>query len=479
MNNIQDLMWKRFYEITKIPRPSKKEDKIRTYLLDTAKSLNLIGETDNAGNVLIHKPATQGREKESGIILQAHMDMVCEKIASSNHNFNTDPIDVKQEGDFLTANGTTLGADDGIGIAMALAILECDKSSLPALECLFTVDEESGLFGASNIKEKWLKGKTLINLDSEEEGEFCVGCAGGTDTLSTLKFNPEQTPEGYFFLKVNISGLKGGHSGSDIAEKRANAIKLLTQYLAILCNKTDLRIASVKGGNLRNAIPREASAVFAVPFIEKESARIELNIFASKIENQWKDAEPNLKIELESTEGYPTLLPKNISDELLNALTACPHGVTKMSDKIKGLVETSTNLAAVSMPTADSVFIETSQRSSFENEKKSISKMVAQALTTSTSTISFGKDYPGWEPNFDSAILKKAINAYKDIYRKEPIVKVIHAGLECGVFLRKYSDWDMVSFGPDLKNVHTPDEKASISSANRTICLLFELLKKA
>jgi len=370
LHNLEPLnCWTYFEEITKIPRPSKKEEKIRKYLIDFAQKEKLEYMVDVAGNVIIKKPATVNQENKPAVILQSHMDMVCEKNSDSAHNFDTDPIDIYIDSDWVKANGTTLGADNGIGIALQLAVLSAKNLEHPALECLFTVDEETGLYGASNLDASILTGKTLINLDSEEEGEFCIGCAGGMDTLAELTFEKEETPANYFFFTVKISGLQGGHSGEDINKGKANAIKILSQYISILNLKTDLRMAGINGGNLRNAIPREAQALLAVPFQDKELVRVEVNNYIHEVETGYAKAENQLAIDLDSCETQAFVFPKTISDKLILALLDCPHGVIEMNRNIPTLVETSTNLAAINT-TAKGIFVETSQRSASELKKK-------------------------------------------------------------------------------------------------------------
>jgi len=469
-------LWNFFNQIVTIPRASKKEEKIRNFLLAFAKEHNLEASTDNAGNVLIRKPGSPDKIPSKSIVLQTHMDMVCEKDSAVIHNFDTDAIQTQIKDDWMLAKGTTLGADNGIGIAIQLALLADNTLSHPALECLFTTDEETGLYGASNLDSKLLQSTTLINLDTEEEGEFCIGCAGGMDTLATIIKEEAPTPENFFFFHVKISGLQGGHSGEDINKGRANAIKILSQYLAILKSKTDVRIANIHGGNLRNAIPREAEATLAVPYKDKELIRVEINHFIADVETEFVETENKMRIELDSCDKEELLISKSISDSLIVALNKCPHGVIEMNASIPTLVETSTNLAAIH--TLDShIFIETSQRSANELKKKQIADVVATILSETGASIKKGKDYPGWEPNLQSNILKTCITSYKDLFDKEPIVKVIHAGLECGVIAKRYPNMDMISIGPTILNAHSPSEKVSISSVEKCWKLLLHVLE--
>lgn len=480
MHSLSELLpnkiWTAFDAICQIPRPSKKEERMRDFLIEFAKSKSLAYQTDEAGNLLIKKPASKGLESKDCVVLQCHMDMVCEKNSDNPHNFDTDAIQTYIEEDWVKAKGTTLGADNGIGMAMQLAVLEDNSLVHPAIECLFTTDEETGLYGATNLNPQLLKAKTLINLDTEEEGEFCIGCAGGMDTLATINYSAEASPEGLFFFEVKISGLQGGHSGEDINKGRANAIKLLANYIAQIKNKTEVRIAHINGGNLRNAIPREAEALLAVPYADKELVRIEINHYIHDAETQWASVENKLRIDLDSADEAKLILPKIVSDALIDALVACPHGVVEMNADIRTLVETSTNLAAIQTK-SNLIFIETSQRSAVEEKKKIIAQKVAESWVTTTAIIEKGKDYPGWAPNMHSPILEISKAAYNNLFGKEPIIKVIHAGLECGVIAKKYPELDMISIGPTIENPHSPFEKVNISSVDKAWQLLVEILR--
>ncbi len=469
-------VWQYFSQITNIPRPSKKEAQIRAFLLDFAKKQGLDAITDNAGNVLIRKPASADRKTTNTLILQSHMDMVCEKNNDSIHNFDTDPIQTQISGDWMQAKDTTLGADNGIGMAMQLAVLADKEMSHPNLECLFTCDEETGLYGASNLDPTMLRGETLLNLDTEEEGEFCIGCAGGMDTLITIPKIKQATPENFFFFTVAVSGLLGGHSGEDINKHRANSIKILTHYLHILQTKTDLYIAEINGGNLRNAIPREAQAILAVPYKDKELVRVEINHFIAEVENEYQATEKQFRFDLESTDIKPFVLSKELSNNLIQSLLACPHGVSEMHPENSNLVLTSTNLAAIHS-LDETIFIETSQRSANEKKKKAIAETVAANFKACQAQIEKGKDYPGWEPNMQSPILKSCIDTYQKLFDKAAIVKTIHAGLECGVIAQKYPLLDMISIGPTITGAHSPSEKVQISSVEKCWQLLIQLLK--
>ncbi len=479
MNNLEPReVFGIFQEITKVPRPSKHEEQIGAWLMQFAAEHGLEHIMDEAGNVIIRKPATAGYETHEGVILQAHMDMVCEKNNDVEHDFMKEGIETYIDGDLLKARGTTLGGDDGIGMAMALAALTSETLQHPSLEALFTVDEETGLTGAFKLGDGLLQGKRLINLDSEDDGQIFIGCAGGIDTLAKLCYTPESTPEGdWFAAKVKVGGLMGGHSGDDINKGRANANKVLVRFLFNISKKTDLRIASISGGNLRNAIAREAEATVLVPFQQKEQLRIDFNEYTAEAESEFGDVEKQMQLSLESTEMPQTVLPKKISERLLLSLYACPHGVYAMSKDMPGLVETSTNLASVKMRDGY-IEINTSQRSSVESQKHNLKNMVECALRLSGAEVTHGDGYPGWKPNVKSDLLNVTRQAYIELTGKEPEVKAIHAGLECGLFLEKYPWLDMVSIGPQMSGVHSPSEQLSISSTKKTWEWLNKTLEK-
>jgi dipeptidase D len=466
-NNLEpQLLWHYFDEIRQIPRPSKKEGKISAYLKKTGESLGLETIADQAGNIIIRKPATPGKEQSPGVILQAHMDMVCEKNNDVTHDFENDPIDVFIEDNWLKAKGTTLGADNGIGVAAGLAVLASENLVHGPVECLFTVDEETGLTGAAALAPDALKGSVLLNLDSEEDGEIFIGCAGGVDTVATLPYLPEPAPTGYFWAVVAVKGLKGGHSGDDIEKGLGNANKILTRFLWKQSRKTDLRLAHFDGGNLRNAIAREAKALIGIPFGQKEQLRVDFNLFISEIEGELAIKEPDLKLELTSAETPATVTGKTTSDRLLDALLACPHGVLRMSDELPGLVETSTNLASVKFD-GNNIIITTSQRSSIESAKHMAAAMVNSVFTLAGASVKHGEGYPGWKPNPASPVVNITAKAYETLFGEKPHVRAIHAGLECGLFLEKYPHWDMVSFGPTIRGAHSPFERLDIVATRR------------
>lgn len=473
------LLWNYFHDITQIPRPSKKEEKVIAFLENFSKTHQLDYKKDKSGNILISKPATPGYEKSKAIILQAHMDMVCEKNSDVSFNFDTDAIQYYIDGDWVKARGTTLGGDNGIGMAMMLAVLTSDELQHPAIECLFTVDEETGLTGAFALENNFLKGEVLINLDSEDDGVIFIGCAGGIDTTATLPYTEEPSPAGYFAFTVSVKGLKGGHSGDDINKGLGNANKILNRYLWTVNKQTDLRLHSFDGGNLRNAIPREANALVSVPYSEKENVRVLLNQFIAEIELELSETEPTIQITLESEQLPTTVVDKKTSDALLNALYACPHGLIAMSRDMPGLVETSTNLASIKMKPGNNILITTSQRSSIESSKYDIANQVEAALTLAGATATHGDGYPGWKPNLKSDMLTIAQTAYKTLFTEAPGIRAIHAGLECGLFLEKYPHLDMISIGPQMYGVHSPDERLSISSTQKCWKWLVEILKNS
>lgn len=466
-----------FDEISRIPRPSKKEERIIAYIQDFGKSRGLETITDKIGNVLIRKPATIGKELAPTVVLQAHMDMVCEKNANVEHDFLNDAIKTYIDGDWIRARGTTLGADNGIGIAAILAVLDANNLEHGNIEALFTVDEETGLTGAFALESNLLKGDILINLDSEDDGELFIGCAGGCDTIATFNYTKEAADKQMFFFTVIVSGLLGGHSGDDIDKGRANANKLLVEYLARIDKQTTLRICHINGGNLRNAIAREASVVAAVPFAYKETLRVEFNHYLAEVEEKFCDAEPNLSMVLQSESPQKIFIDYKSSQSLLSALVDCPHGVIAMSEAMPGLVETSTNLASIKIDN-EKITISTSQRSSIESAKNKLAKDVENVFTSRGAEVKHSDGYPGWNPNTNSKIVHLTAETYERLFGEKARIRAIHAGLECGLFAEKYPHLDMISFGPTMRGVHSPDERLSIIATQRFWQLLIEVLKQ-
>ena len=477
--NINELQPKEvfsiFHEITQVPRPSKREGKIIEWLKAFAVKHNLEHTVDEAGNIIMRKPATPGYEDKPGVILQAHMDMVCEKNNDTVHDFDNDPIRTYIDGDFIKAEGTTLGADNGIGMALMLAAITSDTLQHPALECLFTVDEETGLTGAFRLQDGCLNGKKLINLDSEDDGQVFIGCAGGIDTLAKMHYEPianSQLPiaNNLLAIRLKVSGLMGGHSGDDINKGRGNANKILVRFLYQVMQKTDMHVATINGGNLRNAIAREAEAVIAIPMAYKEDIRVMLNHYIATIESEIGDVEKDFAMSLETTDMPEWFIPADKAKVLIQALYACPHGMTAMSKTMPGLVETSTNLASVKMKEDDKgayIEVNTSQRSSIESKKHDLKQMVECALALACDEVTHGDGYPGWAPNPQSPLLEVTKKAYADLFDAEPKVLAIHAGLECGLFLEKYPYLDMVSIGPQMFGVHSPQERLNINSTGK------------
>ena len=478
---IKDLepkkVWNFFHEVTQVPRPSKKEGKIIAFLENFAKEYNVALKKDEIGNILMSKPATPGKENLPTVVLQSHMDMVCEKNNDIVHDFDNDPIETIVEGNWLRANGTTLGADNGIGVAAELAILASDDIEHGPIECLFTVDEETGLTGAKAIQPGFMTGNILINLDSEDEGQIFMGCAGGKDTQAVFHYTEEAADPAKAYAQITVKGLNGGHSGGDIHKGLGNANKVLVRFLYMLMNEMDVTLCSIHGGNLRNAIAREAVAVIGIPADKKEDVRVKLNHYAADVEFELKRIDPNVQLIMESTDCPATCIDAATAKNLIWSLQACPHGVIGMSHDIEGLVETSTNLASVKMGENNTVVVGTSQRSSIESCKIMIANQVAATFKLAGATVTHGDGYPGWAPNPDSEILKVAQETYRNLFNKDAEIKAIHAGLECGLFLEKYPNLDMISFGPTLLDVHSPRERIQIDTVGMWWSHLLELLK--
>ncbi len=470
-----------FAEICKVPRPSKHEEQISRWLQEWAAAHGIECFADEAMNVIMRVPATPGYEDHEGVILQAHMDMVCEKNGDVEHDFMTDPIETYVDGEWLKAKGTTLGGDDGIGISMALAAITDPELQHPAIECLFTVDEETGLTGAMKLQDGVLRHKKLINLDSEDDGQIFIGCAGGIDTLAKMHYEAIDKSQisnlkSQIAIRLSVTGLQGGHSGDDINKGRANANQLIVWFLARILPQTDVQVASINGGNLRNAIAREAEAVITVPMAYKEQIRIEWNRFVAQMEGVFGEVEKEMRMELETTDMPERFIPAEKAYRLIMALCECPHGMIAMSQDIPGLVETSTNLASIKMKEGY-VEINTSQRSSKEESKHHLKWVVEQALAMACDEVTHGDGYPGWAPNTNSPLLEVVKKAYVDLFKSEPKVLAIHAGLECGLFLEKYPYLDMVSIGPQMYGVHSPQERLSIPSTERCYEWLCQILK--
>ena len=472
------LVWEQFEAITRVPRPSKKEGKIISFLVDFATKHGIEYRKDAIGNVVMRKPATPGYEDRPTVILQAHMDMVCEKNSDVEFDFERDAIRPRIDGGWVKAEGTTLGADCGIGMAAALAALIDPEAEHGPLEALFTVDEETGLTGAFELGEGMLTGKYLINLDSEDEGELFIGCAGGIDTIATFRYRMEEAPKNYAFFRVDVSDLLGGHSGDDIDKGRVNSNKTVARLLWDGMQSFELRLCYFCGGNLRNAIPREAYAIFGIPARFREEFLKRYKLFAADLDAEFRLREPNFRITLNEMPEMDRVLDARTQFGLVYSLVGVPNGVVAMSFAVPGLVETSTNLASVKFEGDDRIVVTSSQRSSVESAKTYVMQMVESVFALAGADVANSDGYPGWTPDPRSRLLEVTADSYRRLFAAEPKVRAIHAGLECGLFLEKYPDLEMVSFGPTLRGVHSPDERLEIATVPKFWELLKEVLKK-
>lgn len=470
-------VFEQFAKVNQIPRPSKHEEQMIEYLKDFGKKRGLETKVDETGNVLIKKPATPGYENRKTTILQSHMDMVCDKLVDIDFNFKTDPIQTYVEGEWLHAKGTTLGADDGIGVAIELAVLDSDDIEHGPIECVFTRDEETGLTGAFGMKAGFMSGDYLINLDSEDEGQVFISCAGGINTSATFKYTREAAPENYFFMLASLKGLTGGHSGDDIEKKRANAIKILARFLYNESQKTDLRLAQWNSGKMHNAIPRDGKVIFAIPFDKKEEIKADWNQFTAAVEDEYHITDTAMVWGLEST-NTQAVMPKEISEKLILAIQALDNGVFSMcqDEALAWMVETSSNVASV-QSTEDKVTVVTSQRSNVMSNLRNMANTVKATFQLAGAEVIQNDGYPAWKMRTNSKLQEITIEAYKKLFGKEPKVLGIHAGLECGLFSEKYPNLDMVSFGPTLRYVHTPDERLLIPTVQMVWDHLLEVLK--
>jgi len=471
-------VWNYFREILEIPRPSKKEEKIAAYVINFAQKHKLACKQDETGNILISKPATKGFENRKTVVLQGHLDMVCEKNSDKKHDFENDPIEVYIKDGWVRTRGTTLGADDGIGVAAQLAILSDNTIDHGPIECLFTIDEETGLTGAFGLQRGFLQADILLNLDSEDEGELFIGCAGGKDSVITLPFTKEALPKGCKTFSITVSGLNGGHSGDDIHKGYGNANKILNRILWESSREYGIRLLFIEGGNLRNALAREANAVIMVPDADVKLLEIFVQKCTTAIQKEYNVTEPNLLINLSATKSNLNKIVSHADQmKLLNSLYACPHGVIAMSQSIANFVETSTNLASIRM-LENEFIITTSQRSSIESAKDDVANMVTACFELTGANITHSDGYPGWAPNPKSEIREITEETYFNLFLSKPQVKAIHAGLECGLIGDKYPLMDMISFGPTIKGAHSPDERLDIESVTRFWKLTLSVLKK-
>ncbi len=470
-------VFEQFAKINQIPRPSKHEEKMIAYLKQFGKDHGLETKVDETGNVLIKKPATKGYENRATTILQSHMDMVCDKLVDVDIDFYNDPIQTYVDGDWLKAKGTTLGADDGIGDAIELAILDSDDIEHGPIECVFTRDEETGLTGAFGMKAGFMSGKYLINLDSEDEGQIFISCAGGINTTAVFHPKREEAPAGYFFMEASLKGLLGGHSGDDINKKRANAIKILARFLYNEQTKMDLRLAQWNSGRMHNAIPRDGMVIFAIPADKKDEVKADFNVFSKDVEDEYHVTDTNMVWNLVSADAQK-VMDKTTSSNLIKAVQAVDNGVLAMcqDEALACMVETSSNIASVQSED-DKVTVVSSQRSNVMSNLRNMANSVKACFELAGADVIQNDGYPAWKMNPNSKLVKITVDAYKKLFQKDPVVKGIHAGLECGLFSEKYPDLDMVSFGPTLRYVHTPDESLHIPTVQMVWDHLLEILK--
>jgi dipeptidase D len=481
MNDIRKLeptrLWNYFHDITQIPHPSKKEKKIVEYMMEFGNKNNLETIADKVGNVIIRKPASKGMENRKGVILQTHLDMVPQKNSDKKHNFETDPIETIIDGEWVRANGTTLGSDNGIGVAAVMSVLASRDLVHGPLEALFTIDEETGMTGVFGLEKGILKGDILMNLDSEDEGELYVGCAGGIDVSAVKSYAEEVSPKGMAAYKIMAKGLRGGHSGVDIALGRANANKLMYRFLMQAESDFGIRLAEASGGDLRNAIPRESYSLLLVPEIKVAEFEDFVNGYDKMYKAEFTETEPDLKFIFEKIPVPAKVMNQGDQYRIIRAVFVCPNGVVRMSQAMKGLVETSNNLAIVRIK-AGRFEAYNLCRSSVDSAKEATAWRIAAAFHLINADVKLEGGYPGWKPNMQSPILKTMSNIYKEMYGNVPEVRAIHAGLECGLIGGVYPNLDMISFGPTIRFPHSPDEKVNIASVGKFWSFLAETLKQ-
>ncbi|MFO7978304.1 MAG: aminoacyl-histidine dipeptidase [Bacteroidales bacterium] len=473
-----EALWNIFEEICNIPHPSKKETAIIEYVKTFGEKLGLETIVDQVGNVIIKKPATPGMENRQGVILQGHLDMVPQKNNDTAHDFEKDPIQPYIDGEWVKAKGTTLGADNGIGVAAAMAVLQANDLEHGPLECLFTIDEETGMTGAGGLKPGILSGDILINMDSEDEGELYIGCAGGVDTNAFFTFKPESVPQGHVAYQLNIKGLKGGHSGLDIHLGRGNANKLINRILWKANREMDLQLSSIEGGSLRNAIPREAQAIVTLPGARAQEFEALVKEYEALMQKELGKADPGLVITLEKASLPNSIIEPVVARHLFSGVYGCPNGTMRMITEMPEVVETSTNLALIKSH-EDVIEIATLQRSSVDSAKEDLSNMIRSVFELAKADVEHKGEYPGWKPNVDSPILKTMKQVYENKFGNIPEQKVIHAGLECGLLGGTYPNFDMISFGPTIRNPHSPDEMVKIPTVEMFWGFLLETLKNA
>jgi dipeptidase D len=470
-------LWRYFEEICSIPRTSRNEDKIRNYLHEFARKNDLDSKEDSVGNILITRQSAEGFENIKTIVLQSHMDMVGEKNADHPHNWKTDPIKPVLKEGWVSASGTTLGADDGIGIAAQMAILADKTLRTGRIECLFTVDEESGMTGAINLKPDFFTGRTLLNLDSEDEGILYIGCAGGMDTVGIIHYKPEPVKQNTCALVLSITGLHGGHSGDEIHKGFGNAVKIMNRLIICLSDEFDVNLSHLNAGNLRNAIAREAFATIVADKSQKDSIQKTVMALYQTLREEFRHTEKEFKISVNNAEIPEFVIDKESLKKLTEAIDSCPHGVIGWSKDMEDLVETSTNLASAKSGENNSIVVITTQRSSLESAKMETAAMVVKSFSKANAVIKHSDGYPGWKPDISSEILRITKNSYKNLFGKDPMVRAIHAGLECGLIYEKVKGIDMISFGPTIRGAHTPEEKIEINSTQMFWNLLKEVIQ--
>lgn len=471
-----ECVWKHFYALTQIPRPSKKESKVVEYMENFGRSLGLETIKDEVGNIIIRKPATKGMENRKGVILQGHLDMVPQNNNDTVHDWENDPIETYIDGDWVKAKGTTLGADNGIGCAIAMAVLESTDLVHGPIEALFTIDEETGMTGANALKGGMLNGKILINIDSETEGELYVGCAGGLDTEATFKYSQQDAPADNITLRITVKGLRGGHSGMEINQGRGNSNKIMTRIILPLVRDNGALLVSFNGGNMRNAIPREAVAEISIAKSALELAGKHISIIKDAVIDEYSPVEPNIEIFYEEVDSAKKVIPTDVALAALRAISACPCNVDRMSLAMEDLVETSNNLAIVHTDSC-TIKVITLMRGSTDSAKHALMESIRSVFELAGASVEFTGGYSGWKPNMNSEILNIMKETYYKLFGKTPEVKAIHAGLECGILGSNYPDWDMISCGPTLMSPHSPDERLNIPSVEKFWIFIVEVLK--
>ena len=470
-------LWSHFSDLNAVPRPSKKEERVIQFMVDFGKSLNLPVAVDEIGNVIIKKPATAGMEDRQTVVLQSHLDMVHQQNAGTGFDFDSEGINMYIDGDWVKAHGTTLGADNGIGVAAIMAVLASTDIPHPAIEGLFTIDEETGMTGALGLKGGLLDASIMLNLDTEDDDELTIGCAGGIDVSARGSYNAEPSPEGYVGLTISVKGLTGGHSGMDIHKGRGNANKLMNRLLQGIEKLVDLRLASVDGGGLRNAIPRESMATVAIPQDKVTEVEEFLRSQQEILQAEYQTTDPDLNIGAVSVDVPASVLPSSFSTQILKAIYACPNGIYRLSPDIEGLVQTSNNLARVLVENGTYEVL-CLTRSSLDSEKMDLAAMITSAFELIGADVDTSGDYPGWTPKPSAPIIATMASLYREMFNEEPNVAACHAGLECGILGTNYPGMDMISFGPNIRGAHSPDEKVQISSVQKFWKYLLETLSR-